>query len=80
MTYQYVANRNDAYFDADSFQTKKVKLESYQLVHANIRYKLIANKLSVFGAVSNIFNAAFEENIGFNTLGRNYKIGLNFKL
>jgi len=80
ITYQYVDQRSDAYFDNLTYLTENVNLKSYQLVHANIRYNLIKNQLSVFGAVSNIFNASFEENIGFNTKGRNYKIGLNITL
>jgi vitamin B12 transporter len=80
ISYQYVDDRKDSYFDAISYETKDVSLKSYQLINANIRYNLIKNRLNIFGAVSNIFNSTFEENIGFNTKGRNYKIGLNFMM
>ena len=32
----------------------------------------------VFGAVTNIFNEDFQEVIGYNSRGRNFKLGLNF--
>ncbi len=80
LTYQYVNDRRDSYFDNTTYNTNNVTLKSYQLVHSNISYNLIKNRLNIFGAVSNIFNADFEENIGFNTKGRNYKVGLNISL
>jgi vitamin B12 transporter len=33
--------------------------------------------MSVFGAVTNLFNEEFVENIGYSTLGRNFRLGLN---
>ena len=78
--YQYVANRNDAFYDGNTFATKKIVLGSYQLVNTSVRYELVKNRLSIFGAVSNILNADFVENVGYNTLGRNFKLGLNFIL
>jgi len=41
---------------------------------------LIKNRLNIFGAATNILNEEFVENIGYNTLGRNFKLGLNIKL
>ena len=34
--------------------------------------------LHVFGTVTNILNDDFQELIGYNTRGRNFKLGLNF--
>ena len=80
LDYQYVDGRNDAFFDGNSFATTKIVLDSYQLVNSSVRYELLKNRLSVFGAVSNILNADFVENVGYNTLGRNFKLGMNIKL
>lgn len=80
VNYQYVDSRNDAFFDGNSYATKKVILDSYQLVNATFRYVLVPNRLTVFGAVNNIFNADFVENVGYNSLGRNFKLGLNINL
>ncbi|MFV8370136.1 TonB-dependent receptor plug domain-containing protein [Flavobacterium sp. LB2R40] len=80
VNYQYVHSRNDAFFDGNTFTTKKIVLGSYQLVNSSVRYELIKNRLSLFGAVSNILNADFVENVGYSTLGRNFKLGMNIKL
>ena len=40
---------------------------------------MLPNKLSIFGAVTNILDEEFVENIGYSTRGRNFKLGLNLK-
>lgn len=55
-------------------------LNAYQLVNASTKYELIKNRLTVFAAVSNVFNVDFVEIVGFNTRGRNFKLGLNINL
>jgi vitamin B12 transporter len=80
LSYQYFDARNDAFFDGNTFGTSFVKLDSYQLVNALTQYELIKNRLTVFGSVTNIFNEAFVENIGYSTRGRNFKLGLNIVL
>ncbi|MGA9637716.1 TonB-dependent receptor plug domain-containing protein [Flavobacterium sp.] len=50
-------------------------LGAYKLVNATAKYNIIKNKMTIFGAVTNIFNEDFEETIGYSTRGRNFKIG-----
>jgi vitamin B12 transporter len=78
INYQYIDSRKDAFFDGNTFATTQVKLGSYQLLNTLARYEIRKNKLSVFGSVQNIFNVDFVENIGYSTLGRNFKLGINF--
>ena len=78
MQYQFVDQRKDAYYDSNVWATQPVNLGAYQLVNSNLSYELLTNRLYIFGAVSNILNEDFQEVIGYNTGGRNYKIGLNF--
>ncbi|SHG34162.1 vitamin B12 transporter [Flavobacterium fluvii] len=80
VNYQYVDGRNDAFFDGNTYGTQNVVLGSYQLVNASLNYELVKNRLNIFGAATNILNEDFVENVGYNTKGRNYKLGLNFKL
>jgi vitamin B12 transporter len=80
VNYQYVDSRKDAFFDGNTYTTQKIVLGSYQLVNATFRYTLIPNQLTIFGSVNNILNAAFVENVGYNSLGRNFKVGLNLNL
>lgn len=78
--YQYVDGRNDAFYDGNTYGSQSVVLGSYQLVNVSLNFELIKNTLTVFGAATNILNEAFVENVGYNTLGRNFKLGLNLKL
>ncbi|WNM18802.1 TonB-dependent receptor plug domain-containing protein [Flavobacterium capsici] len=80
LSYQYFDARKDAYYNNDSFSVLPVELDSYQLVNALVKYELIKNRMTVFGAATNIFNEEFVENIGYSTRGRNFKIGLNIVL
>jgi vitamin B12 transporter len=80
VNYQYVAGRNDAFFDGNTYSTQSVVLGSYQLVNASLNYELVKNRLTVFGVATNILNEEFVENVGYNTMGRNFKLGLNIKL
>lgn len=80
VNYQYFDARNDAFFDGNTFGVVNVKLGSYQLVNALVKYELIKSRLTVFGSATNIFNEEFVENVGYSTRGRNFKIGLNIIL
>jgi vitamin B12 transporter len=79
LQYQFVDKRNDAFYNSSTSGTESISLAAYQLVHANFRLNVIKNRLSLFGTVNNILNEAFQENIGYATRGRNYKLGLNFQ-
>jgi vitamin B12 transporter len=78
MQYQFVDQRKDTYYDSNIWATQAVNLAAYQLVNSTISYDLFPNRLQLFGAVTNIFNEDFQEVMGYNTRGRNYKLGLNF--
>jgi vitamin B12 transporter len=78
INYQYVDQRRDAYYDSNIWATQSVSLPAYQLVNSNISYELLPKRLHIFGAVTNILNNDFQEVIGYNTRGRNFKLGLNF--
>jgi len=80
LSYQYFNARNDVFFDGNTYLTEQIKLASYQLLNTTARYELIKNRLTFFGAVTNIFNTNFTENIGYATRGRNFKLGLNLQL
>ncbi len=80
VSYQYFDARNDAFFDGNTYATTLVKLGSYQLLNATAKYELIPKRLTVFGAVTNIFNVDFVENVGYATRGRNFRLGLNIQL
>ena len=80
VNYQYFDARNDAFFDGNTFGVVTTKLGSYQLVNALAKYEILKSRLTIFGAVTNIFNEEFVENVGYSTRGRNFRIGLNIIL
>ncbi len=79
LQYQFVDKRNESYYNSTLWANENISLAAYQLVNANFRLSVIKNRLSLFGAVNNILNEEFQENIGYATKGRNYKLGLNFQ-
>ena len=75
---QFVGERNDIYFNSDTFANEEVELDSYVLVDANIRYNLLDDQLTLFASVNNMLNADYTEVYGFNTPGFNFKGGAKF--
>ncbi|WP_411767010.1 TonB-dependent receptor plug domain-containing protein [Winogradskyella sp. A3E31] len=80
LSYQYNDERNDAYFDSTTFESRDVTLESYSLLDLYFSQKFMDSKLTVFATVSNILNAEYQELFGFATRGRNVSLGFNLKL
>ena len=76
LNYQWIDQRSDAFYDGVTYAKTAVLLPSYQLVNAIVKKELIKNRMSLFGSVNNIFNESFEETIGYNTRGRNFKLGV----
>jgi vitamin B12 transporter len=77
LTYQYVHQRADAYYDANSFETAQIELPSYRLLSATTTWEISPKRFQVFGAITNLLNENFQEVIGYNAKGRNFKLGLN---
>jgi len=70
--------RKDAYFDAMTFQTVDVVLDSYILLDVYAEYAFCKNKLKVFADLRNISDSKYSETAGFNTLGFNGYGGVRF--
>jgi vitamin B12 transporter len=76
--YQFVDQRKDAYYDAIIWTTQVKNLSAYQLMNTTFTFELLPKRLNIFGAISNVLNESFQEVTGYNSRGRNYKLGLNF--
>lgn len=74
--YQYLDNRDGF----SGYPPVVTTLSAYQLVNTSAKYELIKNRMTVFAAVNNAFNEDFVEVVGYNTRGRNFKLGLNINL
>ena len=79
LVYKNVGEREGAYYDASVFKTIEKTLPSYNLLDINANYRLLDETVTLFGSVTNLFNEDYEETLGFNTRGRNFKIGIRFQ-
>jgi len=70
--------RQDAYFDAMTFQTVNVTLDSYILLDVYAEYAFCKNKLKLFADLRNITDSKYSETAGFNTLRFNGYGGVRF--
>lgn len=77
LSYLFVTDRQDAFFDITTYNSQKIILKGYQIWNATANYELIKNRFKIFATISNILNTNFEETVGYTTRGRNYKIGMN---
>jgi len=78
LTYQFVGERDDSFFNPETFESEKISLESYNLVGLAISNQLSQN-VKVFGSISNILNSEYEELYRYQTTGRNFRLGLQLK-
>jgi vitamin B12 transporter len=76
LRYEYSDIRGDAFFNTSTFASESVVLNSYQVVDFDATYKLASKDVTFFTGISNIFNEEYQELFGFQTRGRNYKIGV----
>jgi vitamin B12 transporter len=74
--YQYNEGRGDAFFNSQTFASEAVVLDSYQFVDLDATYKLKEKQVTFFAGASNILNAEYQEIFGYQTRGRNYKVGV----
>ena len=82
VSYQFVSERTAEYIEypapdySATFMTET--LNDYQLVNANIGYKILKDKMNLFLAVDNILDKDFVQTRGYSTRGRNFMFGLGF--
>lgn len=77
---EYNSERDDSFYNTDTFTTEDVILNSYSLFHIYSEYSLFNGQLSLFANVQNLFNSNFTEVYGFNTSGTRATAGLRFNL
>ncbi len=56
-----------------------VALASYNLVDFFVNHSILADTVTFYGSVTNLFNEDFQEIAGYTTRGRNYNIGLRLQ-
>lgn len=76
LKYIYTGDRTS--FDFNSFS--EVTLANYQLADLFASYGFMAERLTLYGAVNNVFDEDFIGVFGYTTRGRNYSLGLRYSL
>jgi vitamin B12 transporter len=67
--------RNDRYFDLNTFATVPVMLEPFQLLDVYTEYAFLGNRLTLFGDFRNLLNQHYFEAYGYNTQRINVTFG-----
>ena len=73
----FTGERQDLFFDFNTFQTSEAVLERYNIATLRMSY-MINDAFSIYGTMQNALNADFEEVTGFNNLGRYVLVGVRF--
>lgn len=68
--------RNDLFFDFNTFTSSPVVLDAYQLLDVYIEYTLISNRLKVFGDFRNLLDQDYYEVYGYSTQCFNATVGV----
>lgn len=74
LSYQYVGERDDMFFNPTTFENETITLDSFSLLNFNISGQMTKN-IKLFAGVSNILDTEYEEIYRFQTRGRNVLAG-----
>ncbi len=79
VSYQFNGDRDDSFFNPDTFEAETVTLESFGLLNLSGSYQL-CEQVTVFANIFNLLDEEYEEIVRFQTRGRNARVGfrLNF--
>ena len=74
LRYQWVSQREDAFFNSETFENEAVTLDAFSLMDFTIRLTASEN-ISLFASLTNIWDEEYEELFRYQTLGRNVHVG-----
>ena len=74
LTFQYVGERDDTFFNPETFESETIGLDSFSVLNFNIAGQLSKN-VKLFAGVSNVLDTEYEEIYRFQTRGRNVLAG-----
>jgi vitamin B12 transporter len=81
LSYQFVGERDDSFFNSDTFMTDTITLESYGTLDFTASTQVhFMEGVRVFLNLSNLLNEDYEEIYGFQTRGRNVRLGFSLDL
>ena len=81
LNYQFVGDREDSYFNNDTFTTDLIILDSFSTLDLTLARQLgFTDDMRVFLNVSNILNEDYQELYRYQTRGRNITLGFTLGL
>ena len=81
LNYQFVGDREDSYFNNDTFTTDLITLDSFSTLDLTLARQLgFTDDMRVFLNVSNILNEDYQELYRYQTRGRNITLGFTLGL
>lgn len=78
LRHQFVGDRDDVFFNPETFESETITLDSYSLFHLDARQRLTDN-ITIFASLFNILDEEYEELYRFQTLGRNGRLGFTLE-
>jgi vitamin B12 transporter len=72
--------RNDLFFNFNTFTTSPVVLDPFQLLDVYMEYTMAKNRLKLFGDFRNLLNREYYEVYGYNTQPFNATIGIQLRI
>ncbi len=76
LNFKTFGQRNDLYFDFNTFTTSPVVLDAYHLLDVYVEYTLANNRMKLFGDFRNLLDQEYYEVYGYNTQRFNATIGI----
>ena len=81
LNYQFVGDREDSFFNNDTFTTDVVTLDSFSTLDLTLARELgFTDDMRVFLNLSNILNEDYQELYRYQTRGRNITVGFTLGL
>lgn len=77
LIYLHTGERHLRYFDNSSFVTQEVNGEAFDLIDFNVSY--VWDNFTFSGVIRNVFDTDYQAIAGFNSVARNYTIGLKYQ-
>jgi len=79
LNYQYNSEREDSFYNTETFASEHVSLDSFGLLDFTITHQL-SKEVTLFANVSNILDEEYEDLYRFQSRGRNMRIGFTISL
>ncbi|WP_245917648.1 TonB-dependent receptor domain-containing protein [Aureitalea marina] len=79
LSYQYVGERDDSFFNPETFASEIVTLDSFNLLDLGVNYR-VCEQFRLFAGLTNLTDTEYEEIYRFQTPGRNIRFGFGLDL